>query len=130
METNRIIEKTGYAACLEQLAEEASELAQAALKMARIIRGENPTPVTWETATDNLREEVSDVRLCIRVLEEKRVITDTTDLETQKLQRRIKRLEEQNFIKTGMVCDQSYEKETDKTGRSDFETGSASAGKL
>lgn len=30
----------------EQLAEEATELDKAALKLARIYRGENPTPVT------------------------------------------------------------------------------------
>lgn len=45
---NFIIDEIGEAACLEQLAEEAAELAQAALKMARIIRGENPTPLTKE----------------------------------------------------------------------------------
>lgn len=44
-----MIEYIGKAAMLEQLAEEAAELAQAALKCARIERGENPTPVTMET---------------------------------------------------------------------------------
>ena len=42
----KIIEEIGEAAMLEQLAEECTELAKAALKMARIIRKENPTPVT------------------------------------------------------------------------------------
>ena len=40
----KIIEEIGEAAMLEQLAEECTELAKAALKMARIIRKENPTP--------------------------------------------------------------------------------------
>lgn len=38
-----MIDIIGRPAMLEQLAEEASELAKAALKLARIDRGENPT---------------------------------------------------------------------------------------
>ena len=53
----KIIEEIGEAAMLEQLAEECTELAKAALKMARIIRKENPTPVTEKEAIDNIREE-------------------------------------------------------------------------
>lgn len=59
----------GRAALLEQLAEEASELAKAALKQSRIIRGENPTPVTLEKAYSDLIEEYSDVIQCSRELE-------------------------------------------------------------
>ena len=51
----------GEAAVYEQLAEEAAELAQAALKYARILRNENPTPVTLEEARRNLIEEYTDV---------------------------------------------------------------------
>ena len=39
-----VIRSLGEPALLEQLAEECSELAQAALKLARLERGENPTP--------------------------------------------------------------------------------------
>ena len=39
-----VLEMIGTAALLEQLAEESAELAQAALKMARKMRNENPTP--------------------------------------------------------------------------------------
>ena len=39
-----MIEAIGSAAMLEQLAEESAELAQAALKAARILRDDNPTP--------------------------------------------------------------------------------------
>ena len=56
------------AALLEQMAEEAAELAQAALKTARILRKENPTPVTLEQSEDNLREEFTDLILCANVL--------------------------------------------------------------
>ena len=49
-----------------QLAEEATELAQAALKMFRILDGRNPTPVTPEEGMANLYEEISDVLIEVR----------------------------------------------------------------
>lgn len=52
-----VLEMIGTAALLEQLAEESAELAQAALKMARKLRNENPTPKTH-----------ADVELCISIL--------------------------------------------------------------
>lgn len=63
-EIMKIIEEIGEAAMLKQLAEECTELAKAALKMARIIRKENPTPVTEKEAIDNIREEYTDVVQC------------------------------------------------------------------
>ena len=63
-----MIEKIGEAAMLELLAEECTETAQAALKLARIIRGENPTPVTRDLAESNLIEEYTDVRICAKEL--------------------------------------------------------------
>ena len=59
-----MIEAIGSPAMLEQLAEEATELAQAALKAARILRKENPTPVTLSEACVKLREEYTDVIQC------------------------------------------------------------------
>lgn len=50
---------------LAQLAEEASELAEAALKLRRAIMGVNPTPVTPSKAQTDLLEEIADVRTCI-----------------------------------------------------------------
>lgn len=50
------------------LAEEASELAQAALKMARIGNPQHPTPKTPDEAAENLVEEISDVLLCLKVM--------------------------------------------------------------
>lgn len=53
----------GKPAAYEALAEEATELAKAALKMARVLRGENPTPVTEEEARKELIEEITDVAI-------------------------------------------------------------------
>ena len=54
---------------LAQLAEEAAELAQAALKLRRAMDGTNPTPVSFADAYHNLIEEYSDVTLCLRELD-------------------------------------------------------------
>ena len=59
-----IPEVVGKPAAYEQLAEEATELAQAALKYARILRNENPTPMTEKEAYGNIVEEYADVFLC------------------------------------------------------------------
>ena len=60
----QLAEECTELAKLEQLAEECTELAKAALKMARIIRKENPTPVTEKEAIDNIQEEYTDVVQC------------------------------------------------------------------
>jgi NTP pyrophosphatase (non-canonical NTP hydrolase) len=59
----------GKPSLLEQLAEEATELAKAALKQARILRGENPTPVTEEEARASVIEEYTDVVHCAKMLD-------------------------------------------------------------
>ena len=51
------------AARYEQLAEECAELSQAALKVSRILRHENKTPLTKEQAQMALVEEFTDVLL-------------------------------------------------------------------
>ena len=43
-----------------QIAEEAAELAQAALKLRRAITQTNPTPVSDEEAVDSIIEEYAD----------------------------------------------------------------------
>ena len=63
-----MIEKIGEAAMLEQLAQEATEFAHLSLKLARIERGENPTPVLKEDAMDHLIEEYTDVVQCAEEL--------------------------------------------------------------
>lgn len=64
-----ICKRVPEAALYEQFAEECAELAQAALKMARCLRGENPTPMTEEQIRHNLVEETSDVHLVSRILD-------------------------------------------------------------
>lgn len=52
---------------LEMLAEEATELAHAAQKYARIMRGEQPVSEELDPVEvfENLEEEIADVLLCI-----------------------------------------------------------------
>lgn len=64
-----------------QLAEEASELAQAALKLRRVITGTNPTPMNYRDACDNLIEEIADVRAAERVV----ICAGTEDTSTANL---------------------------------------------
>lgn len=63
-----IIDEIGKAAALEQLAEECTELAQAALKYSRKLRGNNPTPKTLEELEADLTEEFTDVTVCAMCL--------------------------------------------------------------
>lgn len=56
-----MINEIGESAMLEMLAEELVECAHEALKLARVKRGENPTPRTEKEVRASLREEWSDV---------------------------------------------------------------------
>lgn len=60
----------GEPATLEGLAEECSELCQAALKDARVLRGVNPTPVSQLDAERQLLEEMADVEIMLREVAE------------------------------------------------------------
>ena len=62
MEIIKMLDKTEI---LAQLAEEAAELAQAALKLRRAIDGNNPTPKSISECEDALDEEIADVELCL-----------------------------------------------------------------
>lgn len=53
----------GKPALYEQLAEECTELAQASLKKARKLRGENYTPKTDDEINHEILEEFTDVLL-------------------------------------------------------------------
>ena len=53
---------------LVALAEEAAELAQAALKYRRTLIDDNPTPTTQKVAYYDLLEELGDVAACLEVL--------------------------------------------------------------
>lgn len=65
-----MVEIIGEAAALEMLAEECVELAQAALKLARVERGENPASVSEDHAQSDLMEEWADVLICSEYLDE------------------------------------------------------------
>lgn len=58
-----IVDEIGLAAALEQCAEECMEFGHACLKLSRVIRKENPTPVTFEEAFEKFKEEYVDVVL-------------------------------------------------------------------
>lgn len=65
-----VVQDIGVPATLELCAEEAVELAHAALKMARKLRGENPTPKSMDDIVDALTEELGDVQINIdKILE-------------------------------------------------------------
>ena len=61
----KLIENIGEPAMLEQLAEECVELAHAALKLSRVLRGVNPTPKTERECCDTITEEMADVAICM-----------------------------------------------------------------
>ena len=52
---------------MTQLAEEAAELSQAALKYRRTLSNANPTPVGRKEAEIKLLEKIADVKLCLHV---------------------------------------------------------------
>ena len=64
-----IREKMPMTELMAGLAEEASELAQASLKLRRVWDQTNPTPKKEEEAIDDLYQEVADVFLYIETLQ-------------------------------------------------------------
>ncbi len=85
-----IIEVIGTAAMLEQLAEECAELSHAALKSARILRKENPTPAVYKDTMKNVEEEFTDVYQCASEL---RLRPDIKQIK-EKNERFLQRIEE------------------------------------
>lgn len=78
---------------LAQLAEEAAELSQAALKLRRALTGINPTPMTAEEARANLVEEIADVYNVSGFLLETEDFLEIYDIVQRKRERWLKRLE-------------------------------------
>ncbi len=71
----KIFEKVGEPAMLEQLAEECGELAMACLKvghiaqkMARIERNDNPTPKTLEECIEEFHVEAADLEITLEAM--------------------------------------------------------------
>ena len=60
----RMTKCIGVPAMLEQLAEECAECGKAVLKLSRILRKENPTPVSEGVAKAILVEEYTDIVQC------------------------------------------------------------------
>jgi NTP pyrophosphatase (non-canonical NTP hydrolase) len=82
---------------LAGLAEEAAELAQAALKYRRSFTFANPTPTTPEDARAALLEEIADVELYLSILgfyKDKSDINALADHTRSKLARWVARLQE------------------------------------
>ena len=71
-----IVNEIGLPATLEQCAEECNELAQACLKMARKLRGDNPTPKSIDEIVANLTEEIADVEVCIDEILYSKIVSD------------------------------------------------------
>lgn len=77
-----------------QLAEEATELAHAALKLRRAVVKKNFTPVSVGDAVDNLLEELADVQVCCIALDLEYARLEVEKTVCVKLERWAKRLEE------------------------------------
>lgn len=63
---------------LAQLAEEAAELSQAALKLRRALDKRNPTPIAAAVADKDLQEEFSDVLLCMTMVGVEKGVVERT----------------------------------------------------
>lgn len=80
---------------LAQLAEEAAELAEAALKLRRLNSSENPAPtLDFKAAYANLREEMADVNTCVHALGYSFDDEDIKEIFAEKRRRWRRRLEE------------------------------------
>lgn len=63
-----MINEIGEPAMLEMLAEELAECSHETLKLARVLRHENPTPKTEKEVRTSLRGEWTDVVQCAKEL--------------------------------------------------------------
>lgn len=84
---------------LEQLAEECAELGHAASKLARILRGENPTPEPEADARKHLTEEIADVMVCVDAVADTRMLRDIGEKCTEKKDRWETRMKQAQAIR-------------------------------
>lgn len=100
METEKImIDVIGEAAMYEQFAEECVELAHAALKMARLLRGDNPPRnMSHRDCRKKIEEEFTDVFFCVRELDLK-VDTDVLKEKEERFLKNAKAIREKQILK-------------------------------
>lgn len=82
-----------------QLAEEATELAHAALKLRRAVVKKNFTPVSVGDAVDNLLEELADVQVCCIALDLEYARLEVEKTVCVKLERWARRLKESEVMR-------------------------------
>lgn len=102
-----LVNAIGVPAMLEQTGEEASELAQACLKLARYYRGENKVYGKNESELkDNLAEEIADVNLCIHEIVNGKIIhwKDIDRWYNFKVDRKERRLKENENDENDTIC--------------------------
>ena len=95
-----IADKLGKEEILTAVAEEAAELAQAALTLRRAYNGKNYTPNTDYICLEYMAEEMADLELCVDVLKLSLAIHSTifinkakADIKEKKLDIWVERLE-------------------------------------
>lgn len=90
----KLIEEIGEPATLELLAEECIELSHAALKLARVERGENPSPVKKLAAVQKVLMEMADTQIAISEICQcdwfsVDFVTDTREFKRNRMEKRI-----------------------------------------
>lgn len=97
-DTNAVRNRLDQNELLTQLAEEAAELSQAALKLRRANMNINPTTKSVEEAYNNLLEEMADVRVCVKALHLDNIGIDMMldDIAGKKMARWAERLKGEN----------------------------------
>lgn len=90
-ETTKLVDKIGTPALLELMAEEATELAHACQKAARLLRDENPSPGhTMDELMDQVEQEMADVYVTMREMRKTQYVNDMhVSSEIDKKRRRI-----------------------------------------
>lgn len=85
-----IREKVPVPDIFDQLAEEAAELAQAANKMARVMRGTNPANIDEKEAMENVIEEYTDIHVVAKDILELQVDGLQADYKIDRWAKRLK----------------------------------------
>ena len=94
-----MVDAIGLPAVLEQSAEECAELAHAVLKLARIVRNENPTPSRQGDVIRAVIEEYADLEVVMGELRRCGLINmaDVYEVMERKQRRWKERMDERNL---------------------------------